>query len=688
MFFDQIDSIRQGHYLRAANDRQFRAMGYPTFRPKPVLSYTRDLHLADVGIHVGLADVALIRSIWHHDRATLMAREDLFRYQFYVMAGGILLCFLPIVPLAVAIALAVGFSILQFADVVPWSGWGWWPPATCVLLALALLSALVSRNIRWRSKAHLAQVALVVTAMGLLRYVRSDCRYFGAAPFLAVAFVNTVMLALHVASGLKKGIGLEGVRRRASECRISARIVAASVAVLLAMKVLPAVVFWGNLRLFEAIENVEHTPEKQMGHHFWHNIYIGIGAALQDGWTKLDPFNHENIVWQDTFGVNAARQQRPSIIFTQSPGYDDLVGRLFLSVLWHNPVDFFQVAFAKAKHLCHHYAEWLGIGLLAVTALLFASVRRRSTLPPVANLFLGLGALTGIAMVPPVLTCPTPNGSFGFPLVGAPFLYAVGWQAVVILTPFLCVGLWSHLAGAFRPASDEPPEVQQEENDPFCLLFPRVLVAGLLVSLVGAMALLAHLSRRGDRESRLAMELAGGRLAFENLLDAYPAQAVRAFNSLPQSFRQTLAKQRVGTAGTAVGCRLEMRAGDGSYSVEHVTWRENTVFVLLSAPRVFQSENVPLDIRFADTPPETPPTLRGWLLLPPTLRPGLWLFSFQANRQAREVLMGPVIKGRLQIYGQRMGEPTYVINPVGRETPPVPSAQLPAVPGLMPGAGR
>jgi hypothetical protein len=642
--FTHVDTINRGHYLKSDIH--------------PTKSFIRNDGNDDPGVHLGLANLALVRGLFVRGAGTL-EHSDVFRVQYYVVLLALIVCFLPVVPLPYGLAAGTTLALMQIAGVMEWSAFCWWPPSVAVVLAYLLLLGVVRTACTGGrpGRAALLQWLVVAAVAGLTRYLRADCRYFVALPLVGLFAANAVML---VASCLPPGRVAAGTRPAGRIARLKqvfaarpvhARMLCATAVALLAVKILAPLLFHLNIMVFEGIEGLNHTPMKQ-GHAAWHNVYIGVGATLNASDRSLQSFNHENIVWHDPCGFNATRQAYPSIpVLTDA--YQAAVGRMWFALLKNNPRDVLDSCLVKGTHLLYQARYFAALGIAAAFALCALAYRRRTMLVLTSNYMIGCVALLGTSVLPPVLCAVSADGSLGLDLTGFPFMYAIGFVTCLLGLPLFCLAL--------AVAEDWREGVEQDgyASSLRTLLTVAFLGGGLVVALF-----LGTVGRQSRRVALLSSQMAVGKKSIEELTKAYHADAVRAFNRLGPRRRQMLASQAVTTDGSQVGCAVQLH-GEPSLKLLQVRWANGRIFALIESAQPLYGVNVPSHIQL-DTDPPVPPNERRvnfmWLL-PSRLAPGVWLFSFAATERAKEVVLGQAKRVSPQSYNSPMSAPMYTIRP-------------------------
>ncbi len=95
-------------------------------------------------------------------------------------------------------------------------------------------------------------------------------------------------------------------------------------------------------------------PVKEMGHHFWHNVYIGFGFTR----------NPYGIIWADECSVVAARKIVPGIC-EGNPEYNAIKRRQVFDLLKNDRHFFFTSLFARFGVIVMFFLVWFGwLGLL------------------------------------------------------------------------------------------------------------------------------------------------------------------------------------------------------------------------------------------------------------------------------------------------------------------------------------
>ena len=95
-------------------------------------------------------------------------------------------------------------------------------------------------------------------------------------------------------------------------------------------------------------------PVEKMGHHFWHNVYIGFGFTR----------NPYGIIWADECSVMAARKIVPGIS-EGNPEYNAIKRRQVIDFLKNDRHFFFTSLFARFGVIVMFFLVWFGwLGLL------------------------------------------------------------------------------------------------------------------------------------------------------------------------------------------------------------------------------------------------------------------------------------------------------------------------------------
>ena len=152
LLFEQVDD--KGSLVRSAGG---------TYTPRQVDSGNKDC-----GIHILLANLSLFKTPVY---------EDVLRIQYYVFMLGIILMYLPSIPLTLSVAGSFGFLFAMFLGGTEWEMWGYWPPSLAVVLVLLLIS--MSQRSLW-------QMCLVAGYVGCLGILRRDCVFIGVIPLVGM----------------------------------------------------------------------------------------------------------------------------------------------------------------------------------------------------------------------------------------------------------------------------------------------------------------------------------------------------------------------------------------------------------------------------------------------------------------------------------------------------------------------
>jgi hypothetical protein len=605
--------------------------------------------------------MALARRLFRRS-GPIMDRGDLIRFQVRVLELCLVAFFLPAAPLLLSVAAAGALLLAAFSNTILWSGWGFWPPAPCAVVALMSLTLFALRIRDLSLRRELWQLLAISLVGGVLGLLRRDCFFFMVVPFAAICAFSVLALStqvIHEAISLKKwALPVRDVRRVLHDSRFILKIGVIAALVVLSTMVIPKVLSYLNIRLFEIIEQVEHQPRWE-GHPLWHNLYIGIGGTLDPAAGTPSPHNAENITWNDLCGFSAARQASPTTP-KYSPAYFEVLREQYMTILHNNPADWFEACFAKAKHLLFYLKEWLLVCLVSILMALAVGWSRRDAFLEVSLFLLSSAAIFLVCLAPPLLTTLTGSGFLTVPLTGHAFQYAVGVHAAVITFPPLSAAFLATILRRDRMRIPEEPDVYTEN-------YRQAALRGLMVVCVAVIIIgfcgIGHIRNNYTERRDLATELAAGRVSINSLLQSYHATAVHAFNTIPEQSRHSLLAATMVEPGNLAGCSVSALKGDSDISLVHARWIGERVFVFLRCKRPLHGSLIPLHIA-PDSLPQgknAHPTSNAIILLPTALRPGTWLFSFAASTRATDIQVGTPVPGKGQPYGKPIAETGWII---------------------------
>jgi hypothetical protein len=159
-----------------------------------------------------------------------------------------------------------------------------------------------------------------------------------------------------------------GFARRAREWRISqfASAAAAIAAVMIALNV-------ANLLVSYRV-HVQGVPAGSgiLSHGLSHALYLGLGA---------EP-NSFGIEWSDTVADNTVKARDPTIKYA-SPQYYEILGKLYLEIVWQHPLEVARIYAAKARKVLA--PRLIILLVVSVGAVVLGLALRRMERPPMPS---------------------------------------------------------------------------------------------------------------------------------------------------------------------------------------------------------------------------------------------------------------------------------------------------------------
>lgn len=589
---EQVDLHRNGHYLVRADGTSF-------------VVDTRE----DIGTRLLLADLAFVR-------ATLglapLEKADAFRLQGYVIASGAVLFVVlgaPLSAVAASCLLLVLFVLPDVTGVAERS----WPQIAAVAFSFALLHVTardVCEGLSWRKLLRLATLGFYVGALGVFRI---EASYVPLAPFAGLLALHTLVLG----GWLLKAVRSDGVqstfrrclafvRRRAGEktgprpavpglrelgacAAVIAGVLAASPASTL------------NLIFFELIEGVEHRPE--IGQHlFWHPLFIGLGAQVHFP---------ENLYWSDDLGRLEARRANDSFVDFDRAS-EAAARERYLEILVRNTPFVTQVYLQKLRLLVDGLVPGastaailpcIAIGCLVV----FLGIARRHRDGSVWGPTLAIGSLGIMAIT-------------AMPGLVALVRYAVAFPVAIAGTV-----LFAMVVSGERIFAGEEPIAEEEQRwrgiGRSALVATLILGSALLLLLLRVSLVESHRQRLTERFMTLS-------LSFDELLEEYHADAVAAFNVLPDGQRSQIAADLMRQHGKRFDADVRRAIGASNPEVLLARRTDKTLYLLVKLnARSLRTKVIPVRLDFYNAE-----SMNDLIFLPRGTRPGVWLFSVRAPR--------------------------------------------------------
>lgn len=174
---------------------------------------------------------------------------------------------------------------------------------------------------------------------------------------------------------------------------------------------------------------VDLSKQYTSSHTLWHPAYLGFGALP----------NSYGIKWLDSIGIEAARKEKPNVVYL-SPEYEQTIRHVYFSFVRKHPAFVVHSYLTKATVVLSDAFRRFWFGLLILPAVLLVRSRIREEMRLFALLLLP-GAALGI--IPPILGVPGLSYEFGWLGVwGAAWLLSTLWLAAVVP--------WPRLAAATR----------------------------------------------------------------------------------------------------------------------------------------------------------------------------------------------------------------------------------------------
>lgn len=601
----QEEAIAAGHYLADASGG----------------SFTRDA-TERVGLNLWLADLALWRQLRGRPPPT---RLDALSLQPWLCSLGVVALVVLGAP-AWGVAWVVAVFLLFPAPAASEVGQRTWPQLLALGMALALVERAAEALDR-RGPLALGRTVAPLFGWGLVAGLAGVVRDEAAA---TVAIVLAGLAAWQAAGW---GIGRlagdadlappsrapEGRRpwgRVLGPLRAGAAEPRAVVAVAIALVGLAAasLAASANLRLFEAIEGVDHRPVRGR-HLFWHPLVVGLGQ---------DFHAQEHLSGTDGTGITLMHAETGAFRGYAEPAYERALRERWLALAWHNTPFVLEVYTHKLRRLLLDPARprtaTLGLlfgGLLALA--LARTARARS-----AGDALRLGAaplLVGAYLGPGLMMSPA---------------YATALDPALASAALLC----GVVVARPRPGGVASPARRRRGR--------RVGGALLAVALLAVAAVAGRAIAVVAERQRLSRGLQEGTLALEAALDAYHADATLAFNALPPERRRRLAEELLAAGAGADAGRVELRRRAEASPLRAAVWRGDQLYVVLQPDRTLEGAGLPMRLRYRE--PARFPTFEGaglrWLppfdrvaerselgsrlYVPDPLPPGTWLLSVRA----------------------------------------------------------
>jgi hypothetical protein len=582
-------------------------------------SFTRDANEV-LGPNLAIADVALVRSWLGLPPATF---NQVLRWQSHLAAFAAVVMLVAGAPLW-TIGLYLLLLWLFPATPASLAGQRAWPQLIAVALAVCALASLsrwaARERPQWLPLAGLLGLALCA---GLVGQFRDEARAHFLVPLLVLAVASAGVALLRPAA-VRDSLARarrEGLAGLSAELRIVLAVVVAALGVA-SVTLLRDL----NLRVFEAIEDVEHRPERGW-HLFWHPLYLGLG---------FDFHTRENLAWEDPIAVADAHAAHGSFVgFTSD--YERSIRDRYLEIAYRNTPFFARVHLHKLRVALFGEGRQTTTLLLSLAVLLvFAATRelRRRPGDPVreACMLLGGVALAGITLAPGLMAGSDHLQVLDAGLLGAAFLAAATW---LVRVP------------ADEAAGGEPVYARR---------LGRVLRAGILAGLLLLSLVCWRVVRVESHRQELSAALASGDVEFADFFSEYHADASWAFNDLPRSARAAVARRLTAARSRPLDPGLRFASARGSSQVLAGIWTQRALFLLIRLDRGARGGSLPLEFEFRkpalvptntlDTLDFSPPhrrtsrldSLPRKLHLPTPLDPGPWLFSIRAPRANLEAI--------------------------------------------------
>ncbi|HNY25910.1 MAG TPA: hypothetical protein PLA90_02600 [Candidatus Sumerlaeota bacterium] len=633
---DFTDSIRL-KYLRQQIDIMNKG-GY--FQISPAVSLIQQrAALDDVGIHVGLADLAFFQKIIHSQyRFTLL---DYFYLQYIMLGIAVVLMVLPVVPFRISIAALLSLFLAQLTGKIEWEAHLYWPAPVSVILASVLLFSIFYRcrqsPIRWRDVSQMLGIAIFIGVLGLCR---GDAKVIGLIPCLTLIGVVSIAIGTMCYSKEMRILFLSSFRsvstraaRIAVIWRIYAiRLIIVTFSILFLSSLIVRVSFFLNLSFFERIEKQTSLPQNTKGHLFWEPLLIGIGATYNTS-RAMQNWNHENVIWGDENAFGRAWTIDPdNPLFQRSTSdYGPLASAmrtLYLDLLSQNPLDVFSSYYLKTAALLKHSGIWLLVSLGVFLYLMLQAAYNPLTFFSAFVVQLSFLSLFAVTMAPAILITAYSNGSMLSSSEPLFLSYINSYWTILLAYPIFMVSFQSLL-----------PSFSQF-SDLFCLEKGRykTLANGILLSLTvvffcGFLSIAAWFGYKQQNVVRLRNNLTESRESSVTFLkNAYHADIVRAINGLPEKERNEVL-EFIGKAEWGIPISLSVSPNTSSdLIVKGAKWVGDNLFLIVhTRTQLKGAKIVPLNVH------DTAKGGNAIVLLPQNLKAGNWLFSVMVGSKSNRV---------------------------------------------------
>jgi len=645
----QIDILNAGNYFRD---------------PQGVSLFQQRAALDDIGVQLGLADLALLKKKIF--QSTVFSMHDYFDLQYLMTSVLVVLLFLPVVPLRISIVALLTLMLVQFSGNLEWGIHLYWPPPLTVLLVFVLLCSLIRTCTSDRIRvSHVIQTGMQAFYISVLGLCRSEARIFGQALFFSLFLILSLAILMIAFSQKGRSSFLDSIARPRAFISIVSALWRVHVFRLLVVAggvfAFSALFFCGFLSLNVAlIDRIDaktvqaKAPEGfSQGHIFWHPVLIGMGATLVQ--RTMTTWNHENITWHDATSYNQVWTVNPEASYSSSAdaqkNLTETMKNLYLGILQHNPMDLFVSYYTKVVALFKNSAVGL---FLCVLVFLYSILRFRRD-PFALHILLvsqfAIAFLFAAIIASPIIASAYPDGnllsadtdyiSFYYRETYATacgsyywISYLHSYWAFLFAYPLLTLTFQSLLPG-YRQFSD----VFRSHERFYQTLMRRILLffAFSCLSLFSIASIWLGVKQARIRALQHELLESNGQTV-SALQGLYHADVVRTINGLPEKVKDT-ALDSFCASSWGIPASLSQYSGDSANLVlKGAKWVDEYLFLVVNVRKQLKgSQIIPLNVHNPNL------GMNAMLLLPQNLRGGNWLFSVRVgNKSNRVTLYEPV----------------------------------------------